>query len=159
MQPLKRVDFTCLKCGIATKRKPRRRAPKFCSTKCRLAHQSKPHGTKFCARCGLEFGDGMRPSNFARSIYCSHDCANRGRPINPETTRYRQVETKDGRRIGEHRHVVEQATGIRLKRNLHVHHKNENKTDNRLDNLEVLTKSEHARRHRLEQIAQGRRKL
>lgn len=157
MQPLKPVDFACLKCGAATKRQPRRRAPKFCSRKCRLLYQTKPHGTKLCVRCGKEFGVGMNPYNFDKAVYCSHACANKGRPVNPKTTRYRQIVTDDGRHIGEHRHRVEQATGIRLERNQHVHHKNENKTDNDLSNLEVLPKAEHARRHRLEQIAKGQR--
>lgn len=155
MQPLKKVDFACQRCGIPTKREPRRRAPKFCSRECRLLNRSEPHGTKFCGRCGKEFGSGMDLSHFEKAVYCSHACANKGKPINPKTTRYRQVETKDGRRIGEHRDVIEKALGVRLHRNQHVHHKNEVKTDNRHDNLEVMPKSDHARKHRMEQIAKG----
>jgi len=45
-----------------------------------------------------------------------------------------------------HRQVAWDA-GLLTDPALEVHHRNEDKADNRLDNLEILTKSEHARRH------------
>lgn len=47
----------------------------------------------------------------------------------------------------EHRHVVEQHLGRPLTRGEHVHHINGDKTDNRLENLEVLSTAEHGRAH------------
>jgi hypothetical protein len=46
----------------------------------------------------------------------------------------------------EHRKIVFDA-GVSIPRGAHVHHKNGVKTDNRLENLEVVDGSEHHRRH------------
>jgi len=46
--------------------------------------------------------------------------------------------------VYEHRYVVECALGRQLKPYEHVHHKNRDKQDNRLENLEVVSGSKHA---------------
>ena len=43
----------------------------------------------------------------------------------------------------EHRHVIEQHLGRKLKTFEHIHHINGNPIDNRIENLQVLTNSEH----------------
>ena len=59
---------------------------------------------------------------------------------------YRYVAVR-GKHTLEHRFVVEKYYGIKLKPNQVVHHKNHNRTDNRIENLEILDKSIHARMH------------
>ena len=47
----------------------------------------------------------------------------------------------------EHRVIVEESLGRPLENHEIIHHKNGNTQDNRLDNLEVLTRQEHNRTH------------
>lgn len=49
--------------------------------------------------------------------------------------------------VYEHRVVAEELVGRPLKRSEIVHHINEDRGDNRLENLEILTKAEHQYHH------------
>ena len=58
---------------------------------------------------------------------------------------YIKVYTPDGRRIREHRWVMEQVLGRRLSIDEIVHHKNGDRRDNRPENLQVMSRSQHNR--------------
>lgn len=58
---------------------------------------------------------------------------------------------RNGRRVFEHRYVMEQALGRQLLPDETVHHKNGDRTDNRLANLELWS-SRHARGQRVEDL-------
>lgn len=47
----------------------------------------------------------------------------------------------------EHRVIAYDAMPLLVNRTVHIHHRNGNKTDNRIENLEVLGIVEHALRH------------
>ena len=49
--------------------------------------------------------------------------------------------------VYEHRVIAEEIINRRLEENEVVHHKNGKRWDNRIENLEVMDKSEHAKMH------------
>lgn len=59
---------------------------------------------------------------------------------------YRKVKVR-GENIDEHRYIMESHLGRKLNRHEVVHHENGNKLDNRIENLEVMSISEHSRLH------------
>ena len=52
-----------------------------------------------------------------------------------------------GKHIDEHRYVMEQHLGRALRADEVVHHKDGNKLNNALDNLEIMSRAEHASLH------------
>ncbi len=102
----------------------------------------------------------------AHLLGCSHAHVRKTLVRLNEPRRPRQMARATTRRIGkngyvyisygrlEHRVVMEQYVGRQLLRTEHVHHRNGHRTDNRIENLELLNGREHIRRHGL-----GRGKL
>ena len=61
-------------------------------------------------------------------------------------TRYKAIKV-NGVKYDEHRWLMEQHLGRKLETWETVHHKDENPRNNDIDNLEVMSKSDHARMH------------
>ena len=105
---------------------------------------------KLCPRCGAEF----RPAR-STSTYCSRPCAwakNGGHNAKPEVWWVNAKGYVEGRvwvggkqkRVKQHRHEMEMHLGRSLLPHEDVHHKNGQKSDNRIENLEVLDRGVHA---------------
>jgi hypothetical protein len=60
----------------------------------------------------------------------------------------------DGREVLAHIYIVEQKIGRRLRSKECVHHKNGDRQDNRLENLELMTRGEHTSLHKRAQRTQ-----
>ena len=58
-----------------------------------------------------------------------------------------QIININGKKRREHRLIMEKHLGRKLRSDEDVHHIDENRLNNNINNLEVMTKSEHARYH------------
>lgn len=106
-----------------------------------------------CQQCGQSYQ--TSPSN-PHSHYCSDKCrglARRGEnhPLYKGgcihiRNGYRCISV-DGKGYMEHRYVMEQHIGRSLLRSEHVHHIDGNRSNNALENLELIPASEHYKVH------------
>jgi hypothetical protein len=146
---------------------PSRKTTKSCSRSCSSKHVALIHGKTRaekrkngknynCLQCGTMFYAAKNRENTAK--FCSRRCttlahpeiSEKARNNSPLMLRAGKTEQRkyivirvNGKQVREHRYVMEQHLGRKLEFHEHVHHINGNPTDNRIENLQVLTNSEH----------------
>lgn len=119
--------------------------PRFCSRPC--FHQARRQRiTIHCAWCKKPFA--VVPKRAKTARYCSRSCMTLGCRKRQIIGGYVYVWDRDGKKVSEHRLIAEQMIGRPILPTEHVHHKNEQRGDNRPDNLDVLTKSAHMSLHK-----------
>lgn len=108
-----------------------------------------------CPTCRKTFTTYIGHTGEQIRTYCSHKCSTdrnvirgvgrkvNGHAVTMNVSGYLLVWTPDRGRIMEHRYVMEQVLGRRLRTDEHVHHLNNIKMDNRIENLALLSPSTH----------------
>jgi len=158
--------------------KPRRTSHKYCCRSCNSYDIAKKFGkqralkrrngkTFVCKICGKSF---YAPKHRLKTAqYCSRRCTSIANPENTQKARmasplmaragkcppriYKYIKV-NGKRVREHRHIMQLYLGRKLERWEHVHHINGDGQDNRIENLQVLSNAEH---QRLELLAFSKR--
>lgn len=118
-----------------------------------------------CLWCGKFFFTPHYPASSAGN--CSHTCSTTKRntgKFGKDSLSFKNAkrEDKDGyfrkhcpirkMAVGEHRLVMEKHLGRFLSKEECVHHINHNRKDNRIENLQIINRVEHARLHKLNKI-------
>lgn len=110
------------------------------SSECKLCHNDKAKSDARCLDCGEPVY-----RKFSRCKHCAFKGSNNpawrgGRQVTEEG--YIRITTPDGRRMYEHRYVMEQQLGRLLYPHEDVHHKHGVRDDNRPEKLELWSTSQ-----------------
>lgn len=160
--PIERICQYCKIAFWAKQSEVKKGHAKFCSKQCYFLGALKliPRN---CLQCGISFKEHPSDIELGRGKYCSRSCYYKSKigEGNPNwkggthiTNGYRVIdqrgraqEGEDNRRIFEHRLIMEKIVGRELTANEVVHHVDENRLNNSPENLQLLTRAEHAILH------------
>ena len=119
-----------------------RATTKFCSAACHQASRISP--PKPCLICGKPIPVPPRGSAKRRK-FCGLKCSSEARKV-AIPARYRSKKA-GGVHMGEHRAIMEAHLGRKLMTDEVVHHVNEDKADNRIENLNLMSARDHGLLH------------
>lgn len=168
-KPRRGDTVACLTCGQEFYRQPFyvRADKRYCSQPCWNQAQRSEQIIKVCASCGVEFP--VRPSEIAIKT-CSRACqalnqikrptgrTHNGKPVRKDEKGYVWIwePTHPNKSYGgwqpEHRMVAEHILGRYLTTEEQVDHINQQKDDNRPENLQVLDAKAHAKKTQAENL-------
>lgn len=129
---------------------------KYCSQKC-MGKSMKKATIRKCLNCDKEFES-------TRAKFCSKSCAAIHRTNSAQGKEagywfengYKVIYQGNGEGRKEHLLVMENHIGRKIKKGEVVHHKNEDRLDNRIENLELMSWAEHSKYHRDKDISEGK---
>ena len=162
------IPRTCEQCAapfLATKQEVERGWARFCSREC-SSLGSRTRVECVCETCGKSHLVAPCKIAHGEGRFCSRSCANRNRKGAAASNwrggggsldyhGYIRI-FRDGHALREHRRVMEEHLGRPLLRDEVVHHINGEKTDNRIENLVLMSRAEHSRFHALLQAQRQR---
>lgn len=147
--------ISCQICGIDIWVKLSDKTKKFCSKQCHdVAQTTLGTETRTCKHCGGEFEFRLAMAKYNAGVYCTRQCE---KDYRYTQSLGRTKMTKDGYVvvkmpehpnaqatgwIMEHRVVMEKSLGRHLEPDENVHHKNGDRSDNSLGNLELWNSSQ-----------------
>jgi hypothetical protein len=152
--------MTCVICNARFEPKNPRRPAQTCSRVCRNKLQwqrvpkrncgpaPKPHPVCTCAECGEEF---VKPKLHRGGIYCSRTCTGRAKAkggLSYSSDGRLVVKCRDSNHMFYSRALMCGHLGRLLGPDEVVHHINEDPTDDRIENLRIVDRREHAALHR-----------
>ena len=157
--------INCAICEESFYQRPNRikKGSVYCSRQCSSINKLSEHPEAFCDCffCGKHFR--ARPSTIrtrpTHKRFCSRKCFEKYQKeihfgTKPDSGGYFYL-THRGDRVRIHRYLMEKYLGRKLESAEHIHHKNGNKKDNSIKNLEILSESSHHKLHPRQREAGG----
>lgn len=150
------MNAICPSCGKTFRK--RRASIKYCSVKCGRAWAIKRSMIE-CCECGKIFE--RNDCHIKEHNFCSRGCYRQWHKKNMVAENaphwkggvyhtqsgYLYIRQEDGKYKAEHRSIVEEMLGRKLTCDEVVHHLDENKQNNSIENLVVMDREEHAKLH------------